>query len=190
MRHRGIDRSTPRRRRTSLARVARRWPTRSRIAAPTAMGVWVDAGAGLALSHRRLAIIDLTPAGAQPMLSAGWALRDHLQRRGLQRRGLRRHSARPVSNWRGHSDTEVMVESFAPARYPGDARRFNGMFALALWDRTTALCISSAIGSASSRCSSRWQVEASPSAPELKALRAVGGGAALARPRLRRELPA
>jgi asparagine synthase (glutamine-hydrolysing) len=103
---------------------------------PDGRGRWVDGDAGVALAHTRLAILDLSPAGDQPMLSADgrWVVAlngeiyNHRQlARGLEGLGVR---------FRGHSDTEVLVE--AVARWGVDATldRIDGMFALALWDRS------------------------------------------------------
>ena len=102
-------------------------------------GVWSDAEAGIALGHRRLAILDLSPHGAQPMASASgrWeivyngeiytyrALRDELERAGHAPRG----------GWRGGSDTEVVLASVEAWGVEASLERFEGMFALGLWDR-------------------------------------------------------
>lgn len=98
-------------------------------------GDWVDQAAGVALGHRRLSIVDLTPAGHQPMVSADgrWVLAlngeiyDHADhRRYLERRGVA---------LRGRSDTEVLLELIARLGLREALSRVEGMFALALWDR-------------------------------------------------------
>jgi asparagine synthase (glutamine-hydrolysing) len=104
---------------------------------PDGEGEYVDDERGIGLAHRRLAIIDLSPLGAQPMKSADGRvvlvfngeiynyreLRDELQSRGV--------------SFRGHSDTEVLL-----ALYLADGtemlRRLNGIFAFALWDSRDA----------------------------------------------------
>lgn len=100
---------------------------------PDDAGVFVDAHARCALGFRRLSILDLSPAGHQPMRSAdgryviafnGEVYSHDRLREDLVARGVR---------FRGHSDTEVLVEAFA-CFGPDVVRRFEGMFAIALWD--------------------------------------------------------
>jgi asparagine synthase (glutamine-hydrolysing) len=102
---------------------------------PDDEGVWADGAAGIALGHRRLSILDLSPLGRQPMASAcgRWVLTyngevyDHAAlRRELEGRGRA---------FRGRSDTEVLVEAVAEWGVRGALERCNGMFALAAWDR-------------------------------------------------------
>ncbi|AVT78124.1 asparagine synthetase [Rhodopseudomonas palustris] len=102
---------------------------------PDAGGVWVDAASGLALSHRRLSILDLTAAGAQPMQSADgrWVVSYNGEIYNAE--DMRRHPALATINWRGHSDTEVMLESVARRGLKTTLAELNGMYAIALWDR-------------------------------------------------------
>ena len=99
-------------------------------------GAWADPAAGIALSHRRLAIIDLSPAGAQPMASPderyvtvfNGEIYNHLDlRRELEADG-------PIA-WRGHSDTETLMHGVARWGLHATLERAVGMFAIALWDR-------------------------------------------------------
>ena len=103
---------------------------------PDSDGYWVDGEAGVALAHRRLAIIDLSPAGHQPMLSHdgrfvltyNGEIYNHIDlRRELDEQG--------ANAWRGHSDTETLLQGFSVWGVRGTLERANGMFALALWDR-------------------------------------------------------
>jgi asparagine synthase (glutamine-hydrolysing) len=103
---------------------------------PDGEGTWLDQHAGVGLAHRRLAILDLTSTGAQPMVSEDGsvavvfngeiynhpALREELRARGFR--------------FRGRSDTEVLLQAYLAW---GEAcfARFNGMFALAIWDGRT-----------------------------------------------------
>ncbi|MFQ5773403.1 MAG: asparagine synthase (glutamine-hydrolyzing) [Kiloniellaceae bacterium] len=98
-------------------------------------GVWIDARAGVAFGHRRLSIIDLTPAGHQPMASHdgryvitynGEIYNFRELRAGLEERGHR---------FGGHSDTEVLVAAVVEWGVTEALKRCNGMFAFALWDR-------------------------------------------------------
>jgi asparagine synthase (glutamine-hydrolysing) len=104
---------------------------------PDAEGAFVDAAEGLALGHRRLSIIDLSPAGAQPMTSADgrWIISYNGEIYNFEELRQSLEQTCGSRNWRGHSDTEVLVETIAAL---GPRRAFesaNGMFALALWDR-------------------------------------------------------
>lgn len=104
---------------------------------PDDAGVWLDADAGITLGHRRLAILDLSPAGHQPMLSAcgryvvafNGEIYNHLD----LRTELAAAGAAPV--WRGHSDTETLLAAIAHFGLTAALTRMTGMFALALWDR-------------------------------------------------------
>ncbi|MBV8743565.1 MAG: asparagine synthetase B, partial [Xanthobacteraceae bacterium] len=77
---------------------------------PDGDGHWVDAGAGVALGHRRLAIIDLSPTGYQPMLSADGRFVLTYNGELYNRAEM---AAELGVNWRGTSDTEVLVEAIA-----------------------------------------------------------------------------
>lgn len=95
-------------------------------------GVWADAENGLALAFRRLSIIDLSPAGHQPMPSADGSKVLVFNGEIYNAEELRER-LEPVA-WRGHSDTEVLVEAFNRWGVETTLARADGMFALALWD--------------------------------------------------------
>jgi asparagine synthase (glutamine-hydrolysing) len=106
---------------------------------PDDSGVWVDAQAGVGLAHRRLAILDLSAAGHQPMSSASgrWMLSyngEIYNHRDLRAR-LDREGRTPTGGWRGQSDTETLVEAIDAWGLVPALRECVGMFALAAWDR-------------------------------------------------------
>ena len=102
---------------------------------PDGDGVFVDAEAGLAFAHRRLAIVDLSPAGAQPMTSASGRFVICYNGEIYNAEELRGDPALAGVTWRGHSDTEVILEYAAAHGIERMLRQANGMFAIALWDR-------------------------------------------------------
>jgi asparagine synthase (glutamine-hydrolysing) len=97
--------------------------------------VWVDAEAGVSLSHRRLSIIDLSPAGHQPMASADGRYVVAFNGEIYNFADLRKELEVLGRVFRGHSDTEVLLEAVSAWGLLEATRRFNGMFAFALWDR-------------------------------------------------------
>lgn len=107
---------------------------------PDAEGIWEDVEAGLALGHVRLAIIDTSAAGSQPMVSAcgryvlvlNGEIYNHLD----LRRQLEQQEQAPA--WRGHSDTETLIACFAAWGIERSLEAATGMFAMALWDRQAA----------------------------------------------------
>ena len=104
---------------------------------PDDEGVWVDAEAGIGLGHRRLAIIDLSPAGHQPMHSPAGRYVLSFNGEIYNYADLRREltEAGHIANWRGHSDTETLLAGFDFWGIKPTLQRASGMFAFALWDR-------------------------------------------------------
>jgi asparagine synthase (glutamine-hydrolysing) len=102
---------------------------------PDSFGCWVQEDAGLSLSHRRLAIIDLSETGAQPMTSHGGRYVIAFNGEIYNFEELRAWLGAPGDGWRGHSDTEVLLECFAVHGVAATLQRAAGMFALALWDK-------------------------------------------------------
>ena len=118
--------------------VAQRMADRIAHRGPDDSGVWIDADAGMAFAHRRLSILDLSPAGHQPMLSASGRqvivfngeIYNHLS----LREQLEADGGAPA--WRGHSDTETLLACIEAWGLRRTLQASVGMFALALWDRS------------------------------------------------------
>ena len=102
---------------------------------PDAGGCWVDAEAGFATGHRRLSIIDLSQAGAQPMMSRSGRFVISYNGEVYNAKDIQRDLIAKGFSFRGHSDTEVIVEACEEWGVHAATRRLIGMFAFALWDR-------------------------------------------------------
>ena len=120
------------------ASVAEKMALRIQHRGPDGAGVWLSKNADLALAHRRLAIIDLSPAGHQPMVSPcgryclvfNGEIYNHLDLRAeLEEEGGH-------FDWRGHSDTETLLSALRHWGVKRTLQKLNGMFAFALWDAT------------------------------------------------------
>lgn len=106
---------------------------------PDSSGKWISEDAKVGLGHRRLAVVDLSPAGHQPMKSAcdryiitfNGEIYNHIALRvELERTSL-------VCGWVGHSDTETLLAGFSVWGIKATVERCIGMFAFSVWDRTT-----------------------------------------------------
>lgn len=102
---------------------------------PDGSGTWADREAGIALGHRRLAIIDLTDEGHQPMRSNHERLIMTYNGEIYNHAELRKELEDRGEQFRGHSDTEVMLAAFERLGVKQTLKRLAGMFALGLWDR-------------------------------------------------------
>jgi len=104
---------------------------------PDHTGIWLDPARRIALGHKRLSIIDLSPAGNQPMVSPSGRyvivyngeIYNHLEIRDE----IEQDGNAPA--WRGHSDTETLLAAIELWGLKGALERCVGMFALALWDK-------------------------------------------------------
>ena len=118
----------------NLEAVATRMALAIRHRGPDDAGAWADVQAGIALGHQRLSIVDLSPAGHQPMVSAcgrfviafNGEIYNHLDLRAELQAG----DVAPA--WRGHSDTETLLAAFAHWGVKATLHKTVGMFAIAL----------------------------------------------------------
>ncbi|CAD5370705.1 Asparagine synthetase (glutamine-hydrolyzing) [Rubrivivax sp. A210] len=121
----------------ACSQLLERMATRIAHRGPDSSGVWFDLEHRIGLGHRRLSVVDLSPAGAQPMVAASGRytmvlngeIYNHLEMRAeLQALGQ-------APAWRGHSDTESLLAAIDAWGLDAAIERTVGMFALAVWDR-------------------------------------------------------
>lgn len=104
---------------------------------PDSAGIWIDAPSKVGLAHRRLAIVDLSPAGHQPMTSSSNRYVMTYNGEIYNSSGIRGELIKSgvVQNWRGHSDTETLLAGFDAWGIKDTISRVTGMFAIAIWDK-------------------------------------------------------
>ena len=143
---------------------------------PDDSGEWLDADAGIALGHRRLAIIDLSPQGHQPMTSPSGryviAFNGEIYNYRTLRAELETAGTPP---WRGHSDTEVLLAAVDLWGLEATLGRLVGMFAFALWDRDQRQLLLARDRLGEKPLYYGWQGSTLLFGSELKALRAHPG---------------
>lgn len=122
-----------------LASIASAMSTALYHRGPDDGGVWVDSEVGIALGHRRLAVIDLSQDGRQPMIShhGRYVIVFNGEIYNFQR--IRRNLEARGRNFTGKSDTEVVLASIEEHGLWESLKSFVGMFAFALWDRKERL---------------------------------------------------
>ncbi len=135
----GYLETTPRSTRTELEATALTMAAAFHHRGPDDSGVWADSAAGIALAHRRLSILDLSPLGHQPMHSPCGRYVITFNGEIYNFRALRQELEACGRQFRGQSDTEVLVACVAEFGILSAVRRLNGMFAFGLWDREERL---------------------------------------------------
>jgi asparagine synthase (glutamine-hydrolysing) len=144
---------------------------------PDDFGVWADDDNGIGLGHRRLSILDLSPAGHQPMLSVSGRfvlayngeIYNHLE---IRERLLAENCA-PA--WRGHSDTETLLAAIEAWGLDKALQASTGMFAIALWDKQEKTLQLARDRFGEKPLYYGWVDDAFVFASELKAVHAVPG---------------
>jgi asparagine synthase (glutamine-hydrolysing) len=103
---------------------------------PDGNGNWYDQRHGVGLCHTRLAVIDLSTAGHQPMVSATGRYVLTFNGEIYNHQSIRQQLESVSSSiaWRGHSDTETLLASFEQWGIEASVKRATGMFAFAVWD--------------------------------------------------------
>ncbi len=103
---------------------------------PDDEGIWSDSDAGIGFAFRRLSIVDLSPLGHQPMHSSDERFTIVFNGEIYNHREIRAElEMRRLVTWRGHSDSETLVEAIAEWGLQATLGRAVGMFAIAVWDR-------------------------------------------------------
>lgn len=140
---------------------------------PDDHGIWFDTTSGIGLAHRRLSIVDLSPAGHQPMLSSSGRyvfvfngeVYNHLSLRAeLESNSL-------PSGWRGTSDTETLLAGFEAWGVKRTIEKAVGMFAFSVWDRQEHTLILGRDRLGEKPLFYGWQGDSFLFGSELKALR-------------------
>lgn len=127
---------------SSCDAVIKKMATAIKRRGPDSHDYWQDSASGIALGHRRLAVVDLSPAGTQPMQSASsryviaynGEVYNHIKLR--DEINIILSEKKQVIKWHGHSDTETLLAGFELWGVVETLKRATGMFAFALWDKT------------------------------------------------------
>lgn len=125
---------------TALQQIAQGMANKIEHRGPDDSGLWTSSAEGIAFGHRRLSVVDLSPAGHQPMMSSSsrfviafnGEIYNHLElRKDLEESHI---SGKERIKWRGHSDTETLLAGFETWGIEDTLNKTIGMFAIALWD--------------------------------------------------------
>lgn len=166
--------------RNAVSAVAQRMGEAIRHRGPDDAGIWRDDEAQIALIHRRLSILDLSPAGHQPMISPSGRfvlvfngeIYNHLELRKALETRSDLNELQCSTLWKGHSDTETLLAGFDIWGFEETLKRSVGMFALALWDRKTRVLTLARDRMGEKPLYYGWQKGVFLFGSELKALRA------------------
>jgi asparagine synthase (glutamine-hydrolysing) len=143
-------------------------------------GIWSDDRVAIVLGHRRLSILELSPAGHQPMESAcgrfvivfNGEIYNHLELRKQLENELPPVAARQTNAWRGHSDTETLLRAIARWGVITALEKLVGMFAFVVWDRESRTLTLARDRLGEKPLYYGWQGSVFLFASELKALKA------------------
>ena len=102
---------------------------------PDGSGIWTDSQVGIAMAHRRLSIVDLSSAGAQPMVSASGRYVISYNGEIYNHNDIRHELRGGGFEWRGTSDTESLLAGIETWGLERTLKKAVGMFAFALWDK-------------------------------------------------------
>ena len=102
---------------------------------PNQSGVYIDENLPIGLGHQRLSIIDLSQAGAQPMASSDERYIIAYNGEVYNHNDLRKGHLSHVKSWRGHSDTETILQLIQKESILEAVSKLKGMFAMAVWDK-------------------------------------------------------
>ena len=156
----------------ALARVATRMAETLTHRGPDDSGHWIDESAGVALAHRRLSILDLSPAGRQPMVSPSGRFAIVFNGEIYNHLDLRRELETSSTRWRGHSDTETLLAAFEAWGVEPTLEKVIGMFAFGAWDRERRALLLARDPVGEKPMYYGWLGHAFVFASELKAIRA------------------
>ena len=118
-----------------LTAIAIKMADQIRTRGPDGYGTWVNGNQGLAMAHRRLAIIDLTDAGKQPMHSSSGRFIIIYNGEVYNAPKIQDELIKLGYKFVGHSDTEIILAAFEEWGINAALVKFIGMFAIAVWDK-------------------------------------------------------